>query len=74
MEKGPKQPDNLVSHDEQRLDNDDVERRGQSLQEKNDFLRVVTTESEQLPFSKARCVALVIAIAAAPFLNVSCTP
>ena len=32
---------------------------------------VSTTASERLPFSKARCVALVTTIAAAPFLSVS---
>jgi hypothetical protein len=35
---------------------------------------VQTTASERLPFSKARCVALVTTIAAAPFLSVSNHP
>jgi hypothetical protein len=39
--------------------------------EKDEELVVVdTTASLKLPFSKARCVALVAAIAAAPFLSV----
>ena len=40
--------------------------------EKDEGLVVVdTSASERLPFSKARCVALVTTIAAAPFLSVS---
>jgi hypothetical protein len=35
------------------------------------LVAVETTASERLPFSKARCVALVTTIAAAPFLSVS---
>jgi hypothetical protein len=35
------------------------------------LVAVSTTASERLPFSKARCVALVTTIAAAPFLSVS---
>lgn len=36
-----------------------------------DVVRVETAASQRLPFSKARCVALVFTIAAAPFLSVS---
>ena len=40
--------------------------------EKEDGLVAVdTSASERLPFSRARCVALVTTIAAAPFLSVS---
>jgi hypothetical protein len=35
-----------------------------------DLVMVDTAASQKLPFSKARCVALVAAIAAAPFLSV----
>lgn len=43
---------------------DDVEKH-------NGLVAVDTSASERLPFSKARCVALVTTIAAAPFLSVS---
>jgi hypothetical protein len=44
----------------------------QPANEKYGNLVVVdTAASERLPFSKARCVALVTTIAAAPFLSVS---
>lgn len=44
----------------------------QPVDEKDEELVVVnTTASERLPFSKARCTALVATIAAAPFLSVS---
>jgi hypothetical protein len=36
-----------------------------------DLVAVNTASSQRLPFPKARCVALVTAIAAAPFLSVS---
>ena len=36
-----------------------------------ELVAVDTAASQKLPFSKARCVALVAAIAAAPFLSVS---
>lgn len=43
----------------------------QSADEKNDELAEVNTSaSERLPFSKARCIALVATIATAPFLSV----
>lgn len=40
-------------------------------EKEGELLAVTTTASERLPFSKARCVALVTTIAAAPFLSVS---
>ena len=44
----------------------------QTADEKDgELVAVTTTASERLPFSKARCVALVTTIAAAPFLSVS---
>lgn len=45
----------------------------QADEEKNEELRPVQTANsiQELPFSKARCVALVATIAAAPFLSVS---
>lgn len=36
-----------------------------------EVVRIETAASQRLPFSKARCVALVTTIAAAPFLSVS---
>ncbi|KAF1845030.1 MFS general substrate transporter [Cucurbitaria berberidis CBS 394.84] len=38
-------------------------------EDENTVVRVATGASERLPFSKARCVALVITIATAPFLS-----
>jgi hypothetical protein len=44
----------------------------QQLDEKDgELVAVDTAASQKLPFPKARCVALVAAIAAAPFLSVS---
>jgi hypothetical protein len=40
-------------------------------EKEDELVAVTTTASERLPFSKARCVALVTTIAAAPFLSVS---
>jgi len=40
-------------------------------EKENGLVAVDTSASERLPFSKARCVALVTTIAAAPFLSVS---
>jgi hypothetical protein len=50
----------------------DLERVVTAQSAKDDELVTVnTTASEHLPFSKARCVALVATVAAAPFLSVS---
>jgi hypothetical protein len=52
----------------------DLERVVTAQEEKDEELVTTNTAaSEHLPFSKARCVALVATVAAAPFLSVCCT-
>lgn len=42
----------------------------QSVEKDKELVAVDTSASERLPFSKARCIALVATIAAAPILSV----
>lgn len=59
MDDGIKKADDFVAKEKDR----DVENA-------NELMAVNTAASEQLPFSKARSVALVATVAAAPFLSV----
>lgn len=71
MDDGFKKPDEIVTKDDKV---DDVEK-GADVQVDNNGTGVVRTQTSALepglPFSKARTVALVATVAAAPFLSVS---
>lgn len=73
MDDGFRRPDELVAKEKEA---EDVEKatNGQVGNDcVNEVTRVETNSSEPgLPFSKARTVALVAVVAAAPFLSVSC--
>lgn len=69
MDNGFKRPDDVVAKEEEPQD---VEKTASGQDEKNEVTRTSTRASEpELPFSKARTVALVATVAAAPFLSVS---
>jgi hypothetical protein len=69
MDDGFKRPDDVVARDQEA---EDAEKAIDGLDAKDELVRVSTSASEPgLPFSKARTVALVATIAAAPFLSVS---
>jgi|TARA_R110002003_G_scaffold25_7_gene1183 hypothetical protein len=71
MDDGFKKPEEFLAKEK---DGEDLERAVTAPQlgkEKGEELVAVTTSaSERLPFSKARCVALVATVGAAPFLSV----
>lgn len=50
-----------------------VETGSTKVDSKDDGVIVETRVSEELPFSKARCIALVTTLASVPFLSVSVT-
>lgn len=71
MDEGFKKPDEIVKKD---YEIDDVEKSAdvQIHQDGTEVVRTQTSASEPgLPFSKARTLALVATVAAAPFLSVS---
>jgi hypothetical protein len=75
MDDGFKKPDEVVANEEEKekLDLERVVTMQQVPNEKyadEELAAVDTRASEQLPFSKARCVILVATVAAAPFLSV----
>jgi hypothetical protein len=70
MDDGFKRPDDVVAKDKEDLDLERAVSAQQVMGEKNELVAVTTTASEQLPFSKARTIALVATVAAAPFLSV----
>lgn len=69
MDDGFKKSDEVARKDEA----GDVERGAEARTEKDgtEVVRTQTSEEPGLPFSKARTVALVATVAAAPFLSVS---
>jgi hypothetical protein len=74
MDDGFKKPDDVVAKE---MESRDVERAqgDEGPNEKdNELVAVATTASERLHFSKARTVALVATVAAAPFLSVRWSP
>lgn len=72
MDDGFKQPDDVVAKEREDRDVEKVEAGQAQKDGKDEVVRVETSASESgLPFSKARTVALVATVAAAPFLSVS---
>lgn len=73
MDDGFKRPDAVVANEKEA---EDVERaigEQNEKNEQNEVTRVDTSATEPaLPFSKARSIALVATVGAAPFLSVSC--
>jgi hypothetical protein len=68
MDDGFRRPDDVVAKEREA---EDVEKATGRQDAKDEITRVSTTASEpELPFSKARTIALVATIAAAPFLSV----
>jgi hypothetical protein len=67
MDDGFKKPDDVVAKDK---DGRDVENAVAHGDKNNELVAVSTAASERMPFSKARTVALVATVAAAPFLSV----
>jgi hypothetical protein len=64
MDDGFKKPDDVAAKEK------DVENVVAKDELNNELVAVNTATSERLPFSKARSVALVATVAAAPFLSV----
>lgn len=64
MDDGFKKPDDVVAKEK------DVKKVVAKDEMNNGLVAVNTATSERLPFSKARSVALVATVAAAPFLSV----
>jgi hypothetical protein len=67
MDDGSKKPDGVGAKER---DDRDLEHAANSDEKDNELVAVTTTASQRLPFSKARCIALVATVAAAPFLTV----
>jgi hypothetical protein len=67
MDDGSKKPDGVGAKE---MDDRDLEHAVNSDEKDNELVAVTTTASQRLPFSKARCIALVATVAAAPFLTV----
>ena len=72
MDDGFKKPEEIVAKEK---DGQDLERamtaQQASVEKDEKLVAVSTAASERLPFSKARCIALVATVGAAPFLSVS---
>lgn len=72
MDDGFQRPDDVVAKEKEAEDVEKATSRQNENNEKGELMRVETTASaSELPFSKARTVALVATVAAAPFLSVS---
>lgn len=73
MDDGFNKPEEVVAKEK---DGEDLERAATAQQgsigKDEELVAVNTAASERLPFSKARCIALVATVGAAPFLSVSC--
>jgi len=73
MDDGFKKPEEIVAKEK---DGQDLERamtaQQASMEKDEKLVAASTAASERLPFSKARCIALVATVGAAPFLSVSC--
>jgi hypothetical protein len=67
MDNTSKKPDDFVTTE--KIDRD-LEQMANSDENDNKLVAVTTAASQQLPFSKARSIALVATVAAAPFLTV----
>jgi hypothetical protein len=67
MDDGFKRPDDVVTKEK---GDRDLEHAADSDEKDNELVAVTTAASQRLPFSKARCIALVATVAAAPFLTV----
>jgi hypothetical protein len=67
MDEGFKKSDDVVAKEKE---DRDLEHAANSDEKDNELVAVTTSASERLPFSKARCIALVATVAAAPFLTV----
>jgi hypothetical protein len=67
MDDGSKKLDDVGAKE---MDDRDLEHAANSDEKDNELVAVTTTASQRLPFSKARCIALVATVAAAPFLTV----
>ena len=66
-----KRADDVVAKEKEA---EDVEKVGGGQDEKNEVTRVdVSASGPELPLSKARTIALVATVAAAPFLSASCS-
>jgi hypothetical protein len=66
MDDGFKKPEDVGAKETDR----DLEHAANSDEKDNELVAVTTAASQRLPFSKARCIALVATVAAAPFLTV----
>ena len=72
MDDGFKRPDDVVAKEKEAEDVEKATSRQNENNEKGELMRVETMAStSELPFSKARTVALVATVAGAPFLSVS---
>jgi hypothetical protein len=72
MDDGFQRPDDVVAKEKEAEDVEKATSRQNENNEKGELMRVETMASaSELPFSKARTVALVATVAAAPFLSVS---
>lgn len=67
MDDGFKKPEEVVAKEQ---DDRDVEQAVAKGEKDEGLVATTTATSENLPFSKARCVALVATVGAAPFLSV----
>ena len=73
MDDGFKKPDDVLVKEEEEAEDVEKATNGQNVDNKKDELTRVETmdPTPELPFSKARTVAMVATVAGAPFLSVS---
>jgi hypothetical protein len=71
MDDGFKKPDDVVAKEIESRDLERAQHEEEPSEKDNELMAVATTASERVPFSKARTVALVATVAAAPFLSVT---
>lgn len=67
MDYGFKKPEEMVAKEQ---DDRDVEQAVVADEKSQDVLAATAAVPENLPFSKARCIAIVATVACAPFLSV----